>query len=179
MSRNNFELIHSLLCFSDPASYDNELSSKDPLWHSRSMLEHFQKNSADIATPTGPSALDEHSTATKARTEAKTYNAHKPAKFAVCFYAVTGSVNPYISSFFDNRAGNKTGVCGAVDYTRVFCVLRKPYNVLFSSPENKIKIEKDSPSALLLLQMAHQTKSYPDPSGHHVFSLITFIPDTN
>jgi hypothetical protein len=100
MSRNNFELIRSLLCFSDPASYDNEFSSKDPLWHSRSMLEHFQKNSADIATPTGPSALDEHSTATKARTEAKTYNAHKPAKFAVCFYAVTGSVNPYISSFF-------------------------------------------------------------------------------
>jgi hypothetical protein len=44
----------------------------------------------DIATPTGPSALDEHSTATKARTVAKTYNAHKPAKFAVCFYAVRG-----------------------------------------------------------------------------------------
>jgi len=107
------------------------------------MLEHFQKNSADIATPTGPSALDEHSTATMARTEAKTYNAHKPAKFAVHFYAVTGSVNPYISSFFDNCAGNKTGVCGAVDCTRVFCVLRKPYNVLFSNPENKIKIEKN------------------------------------
>jgi hypothetical protein len=49
--------------------------------------------------------------------EAKTYNAHKPAKFAVRFYVVTGSVKPYISSFFDNRAGNKTGVCGAVDYT--------------------------------------------------------------
>jgi len=70
------------------------------------------------------------------------------------------------------------GVRGTVDYTRVFCVLRKPYYVLFSNPENKIKIEKDSPSALWLLQMAHQTKSYPDPSGHHVFSLITFIPDT-
>jgi len=54
---------------------------------------------------------------TKARMEAKTYNAHKPAKFAVRFYVVTGSVKPYISSFFDNRAGNKTGVCGAVDYT--------------------------------------------------------------
>ena len=62
------------------------------------MLEHFQKNSADIATPTGPSALDEHSTATKAWTEAKIYNAYEPAKFAAHFYAdaVTGVVNPYI-----------------------------------------------------------------------------------
>ena len=53
------------------------------------MLEHFQKNSADIATPTGPSALDEPPPTTKARMEAKTYNAHKPAKFAVRFYVVT------------------------------------------------------------------------------------------
>jgi hypothetical protein len=79
-----------------------------------------------------------------------------------------------MSSFFDNRVGNKTGVCGAVDYTRVFCVLRKPYNVLLSNPENKIKIEKDSPTALWLLQMAHQTKSYPDPSGRHVFFTDNF-----
>jgi hypothetical protein len=60
-----------------------------------------------IAFPIGPSALDEHSNAMKARTTAKTYNTNKPAKFAIRLYAVTGSINPYISSFFDNRAGNK------------------------------------------------------------------------
>jgi hypothetical protein len=35
MSHNNFVLIHSLLCFSEPASNENELTLKDPLWHSQ------------------------------------------------------------------------------------------------------------------------------------------------
>jgi hypothetical protein len=112
MSHNQFQLIRSMLCFANPACYNHEVSSKDPLWHSLPLLEHFM-NSAEVATPAGPSALDECSARTKARTAAKTFNAQKPAKFAVRFYAVTGSVNPYISSFFDNRAGNKTGVWGS------------------------------------------------------------------
>jgi hypothetical protein len=131
MSRNKFELIRSLLSFYDRESYDANLSSLDPLWHSRNILEHFLRNCVDVATPTGPSALDEHSTATKARTTDKTYNANKPAKFAIRFYAVTGAVTPYISSFFDNCAGNKTNICDAVEYTTIFKAIKMPYNYLF------------------------------------------------
>ncbi len=142
-------------------------------------MEHFLKNCAEVATPIGPSALDEHSTATKARTTAKTYNANKPAMFAIRFYAVTGSINPYISSFFDNHAGNKTNVCGAVEYCNTFKVLKTPYNYLFHNPEYAIKIEKDSLSALWLLQMAHQTKRLPDPSGKRVFFTDNFYTRHN
>jgi len=54
--------------------------------------------SCEYYNPYWSCALDEHSTATKAWTEAKIYNAHEPAKFAAHFYAdaVTGVVNPYI-----------------------------------------------------------------------------------
>jgi hypothetical protein len=173
MSRNQFQLIRSMLCFANPACYNHEVSSKDPLWHSWPLLEHFIRNSAEVATPKGPSALDECSARTKARTAAKTFTAKNPAKFAVRFYAVTGSVNPYISSFFDNRAGNKTGVCGAVDYCRIFRTLRTPYNNIFH-PDNKINIEKDSPSSLWLLQMSHQTRIVPDPSGRRIFFTDNF-----
>jgi len=168
MSHNQFQLIRSLLCFVNSTSYNHEVASKDPLWHSRPLLEHFIRNSAEIATPIGPSALDECSARTKARTGAKTFNAKKPDKFAIRFYAVAGSVNLYISSFFDNGAGNKTGVCAAVDFYRIFRSLWTPYNNVFHS-DNRIKIEKDSSSSLWLLQMAHQTQNFPDPSGRRFF----------
>ncbi len=100
------------MCFANPACYNYEVSSKDPLWHSWPLLEHFIWNSAEVARLKGPSALDECSARTEARTAAKTFNAKKPAKFAVRFYAVAGSMNPYFSSYFDIQAGNKTGVSG-------------------------------------------------------------------
>lgn len=178
MSRNRFELIRSQLCFANPEQYNHEVASKDPLWHSRSLLEHFTKNCAEVATPIGPSALDECSARTKARTAAKTFNKNKPAKFAVRFYAVTGSVNPYISSLYDNRAGNKTGIPAAIDYCRIFRSLRTPYNNVFH-PDLNLKIEKDSPSALWMLQMAHQTKAFPDPSGKRIFFTDNFYTRHN
>jgi len=173
MGHNQLQLIRSLLCFVNSNSYNHEVASKDPLWHSLPLLEHFIQNSAKIATPIGPSALDECSAKNKARTGAKTFNAKKPDKFAVRFYAVAGSVNPYISSFFDNRAGNKTGVCAAVNCCRIFHSLWTPYNNEFHS-NNQIKIGKDFPSSLWLLQMAHQTQNFPDPSGRRVFFVDNF-----
>jgi len=179
MSRDKFELIRSMICFTNPSEYNHEVASKDPLWHSRSILEHLVKNSATVATvatvatPTGPSSLDECAAPTKARTTAKTFNKEKPDKFAVRFYAVVGSVIPYMSSLCDNHAGNKTGVSGALDYCRVFRTLRTPLNHLFH-PDNRIKFEKDSPSSLWVLQMAHQTKMCPDPSGGRVFFTDNF-----
>jgi hypothetical protein len=64
-------------------------------------------------------------------------------------------------------------VCGAVDYCRIFRTLRTPYNNLFH-PDNKISIEKDSPSSLWLLQIAHQTRLVPDPSGRRIFFINNF-----
>jgi hypothetical protein len=55
MSRNDFQLIRGATKF-HPPEYDNELASKDPLWHSRVMLKHYQKNSASHAVPAGSSA---------------------------------------------------------------------------------------------------------------------------
>jgi hypothetical protein len=165
MSQNKYELICTMICFTDPSEYNHEVASKDPLWHSRSIFEHLVKNSATVATPTGPSSLDECAAPTEACTAAKIFNKEKPDKFAVRFYAVVGSVIPYMSSLCDNHAGNKTGVSSAIDYCLLFRCLRTPLNHLFHS-DNEIKFEKDAPSSLWVLQMAHQTRMFPDPSGH-------------
>jgi len=141
---------------------------------SRSLLEHFLKNCASVATPVdGPSALDENTARTKARTKAKTYNANKPCKWGIRFYAVNGAVIPYLSSFFDNRAGNTTGRSGAEDYCTVFRKLRTPYNRIFSA-DNDFNIPVHSPTSLWVLQMAHQTQSRVDPNGRRIFFTDNF-----
>jgi hypothetical protein len=71
MSRNKFELIRAMICFTNPSEYNHEVASKEPLWHSRSILKHLVKNLATVATPTGPSSLDECTARIKARTTAK------------------------------------------------------------------------------------------------------------
>jgi hypothetical protein len=91
----------------------------------------------------------------------------------VKFYAVFRSVIPCMSSLCDNRAGNKTGVSGTLDCCQLFRTLRTPLNHLFY-PDNRIKFEKDSPSSLWVLQMVHQTKMCPDPSGRRVFFTDNF-----
>jgi hypothetical protein len=73
----------------------------------------------------------------------------------------------------------KTNFCGAVEYFNTFKVLKTPYNYLFHNPEYAIKIEKDSLSALWLLQMADQTKRLPDPSGKRVFFTDNFYTRHN
>jgi hypothetical protein len=173
MSRNVFQCIRSSITLRDLSSYDHDSASSDPLWHSRSLLEHFLKNCATVATPIGPSALDENTARTKARTKAKTYNANKPCKWGIRFYAVNGAVIPYLSSFFDNRAGNTTGRSGAEDYCTVFRSLRTPYNRIFSA-ENDFNIPVHSPTSLWVLQMAHQTQSMGDPNGRRIFFTDNF-----
>mmetsp|Transcript_13330 Transcript_13330/g.19112 ORF Transcript_13330/g.19112 Transcript_13330/m.19112 type:complete len:325 (-) Transcript_13330:473-1447(-) len=155
MSRNVFQCILSSITLQDLSSYDHDSASNDPLWHSRSLLDHFLKNCATVATPIGPSALDENTARTKACTKAKTYNANKPCKWGIRFYAVNGAVVPYLSSFFDNRAGNTTGRSGEEDYCTVFRSLRTPYNKIFSA-ENDFHIPVHSPSSLWVLQKQQQ-----------------------
>ena len=43
MSRDDFMTIRANISLRDPESYNHDEASADPLWHSRKLLEHFQK----------------------------------------------------------------------------------------------------------------------------------------
>ena len=103
---------------------------------------------------------------TKARTTASSFIANKPDKHAIRFYTVASSKHAYISSMFDNRSGNTSGELGPQAYCRIHRELRTPYNKVLGSSEF---VDKDSPTSLWILPMAHQTKLLPDPSGKRMF----------
>eukprot|EP00644_Phytophthora_capsici_P008622 jgi/Phyca11/111707/e_gw1.20.416.1 len=64
MARTRFQHIRAALKFY--ANGDESIDKiRDPLWHSRSILGHFQKRFAAFATPTGVSTIDEMTVATK------------------------------------------------------------------------------------------------------------------
>jgi len=81
MSRNDFQDIRGAIQFHPSDCFDAATIEKDPLYHSRTILNHFQKQCASVAVPCGTSALDENSIRTSARTKAKHYmereQAHK------------------------------------------------------------------------------------------------------
>ena len=64
MSRDNFTKIISNLKFYP--KYEHDVAVKDPLWHSRVMLNHFLKNSTEVAVPVGCPELDENTVRCKA-----------------------------------------------------------------------------------------------------------------
>jgi hypothetical protein len=119
MSRNDFQLIRGATKF-HPPEYDNELASKDPLWHSRVMLKHYQKNSASHAVPAGSSALDVNTCRTNGRTREKSYMPMKPNCFGIHFYICTGATELYNSYMADNGTGNLTGTSHADRYIDIF-----------------------------------------------------------
>ena len=165
ISRMDFQNICANIPLHDLNVYDHDLASSDPLWHSRSMLEHFTKKSAGIAVPVGASALDECMVWMKARLMAHTYLPNKPNKYGIRFYVVFGSKLLFLSSIADNRSGNTTGISGATNYCRVFQDLHMPYNNILGVLNSSIN--KDSLSALWVLQMGQQTKLLQDPSSSH------------
>jgi len=122
------------------------------------VLDQFIKKSASIAVPVGVSALDENSCPTKARTKAKTYSPNKPAKYAIRFYAVVGHKFCYLSSMFDSRSGNSTGIEGVHDYCCLFRTLRTPYYKVMGNDTTKDSL-LDTPSALWVCMMGHQTSA--------------------
>ena len=174
MSKHMFTGIRSNILLCNPDLYLHDEASHDPLWHSRKMLEHFQKNLSNIAVPMGCSALDEAGFGTKARTKASSYCPLKPDKYAVRFYAVVGNTYSYLSSLFDNWSGNTTSISPPEACCRLHREMRTPFNRVFDSQND---VEKDSPSALWVLMMAHQTKSAKKPLGKRYFSLIISIQD--
>jgi hypothetical protein len=135
------------------------MAGADPLWSCRSILDQFIKKSACLAVPIGVSALDENSCPTKAKTKAKTYSPNKPAKYATRFYVIVGHKYCYLSSMYDNRAGNSTGVNGVHDYMHLFPHLRLPYKNIIERDASKDSL-RNTPSALWVVMMGHQTSSY-------------------
>ena len=120
MSGMDFQNIHANITLHDPNAYHHDVASSDPLWHSRSMLEHFTKESGGIAVPVGTLALDECMAWMKSKSKACTFLPNKPDKYGIRFFAVVRSKHLYLSSIADNRSGNTTGISGAPDYCRVF-----------------------------------------------------------
>ena len=118
MSRNTFTQICS--CVKLYPKYVHDVAANDPLWHSRIILEHFIKNSANIAVPDGAVAIDENTIMCKGRTRAKTHMCNKPIKFGILFYAVVGWKYTYLHSLWDNDSGNKSQVSAASRYCNVF-----------------------------------------------------------
>jgi hypothetical protein len=167
MSHTDFQTIRGVIQFHQPTAYDSEIASKDPLWHSHTILGHFQQQCSAVAVPLGVSALDEASCQTSARTQAKMYMPKMPIKYGIQFYAIMGSCDLYCHIFCDNNAGNNLPMLAAEHYTNQFQDMHLPYNKTFeANPDGKVSgVSKDSPSALWTLQMSHQTKKCPDPSG--------------
>ena len=155
MSRNRFQSIRASLILKAQTMSGEALSSMDPLYSCRRLLDTIAKSFSDIAVPLGTSALDEASCRSKARNRAISFIPNKPDKFAIRFYCVVGSSGPYIHSIFDNGRGNTSPMCQVERFNHVHKIFGHILNNEFGS--NSI-IEKTSASALWLCQLLHQSK---------------------
>jgi hypothetical protein len=65
---------------------------------------------------------------------------------------------------FDNQAGNTTGVEGVHDYCHLFRTLRTPYYQVMGNDTSSDSLA-DTPSALWVCMMGHQTANLKQPNG--------------
>jgi len=65
---------------------------------------------------------------------------------------------------FDNQAGNSTGFEGVHNYCRLFHSLCTPYFKVIGNNKSKDSMA-DTPSALWVCMMAHQTAGYKQLNG--------------
>lgn len=159
LSRNDFSDIRR--CIRIYPSYDNDIAARDPLWHSRVIMNAFFRSAANIAVPTGVQTFDEISVRCSARTMAKTYMPNKPIKYGIRFYAIIGNPSMYIHSIYDNNSGSRIGMSPADAYCSLIRFLRGVAMRKFDQKMDK----RDSASALRCLQIAHQTQPSPQRTG--------------
>ena len=176
MSRDNVLHIRSNVVLCHPSLYDHHEASNDTIWYLWKMLEHVQKNIASVAVPFGSITLDEAGFRTKARTKARSYIPTKPDKYAVRMYCVVGTQNSYCPSIVNNSPGYTTSISPAKDYCHFCRKLWTPFNRVFNNQQD---VDKNSPSALWVLMMVHQTKTWPDPSGKWIFSHGEYLYETH
>ncbi|GMF35134.1 unnamed protein product [Phytophthora fragariaefolia] len=128
---------------------------RDPLLHSRTVMEHVQSKFAQIAVPYGTSSLDENSVRTKARTRAKSFIPSKPDKHAIRFYAVVARKSLYVHTIWDNGSGNFSKMTPAARYTKIFPSLATPLGRVLDDPD--IPVDKKGASVLWVAMMGHQS----------------------
>ena len=144
--------------------YDEAVASKDPLWHSRSMLNHFWKNCVKNAVPLGVTAFDENGIRSRGRCAAISYIKMKPDQYAIRLYASVSWAHTYMHTFSDNGSGNKfmeDSSC-ALSYAAEFRAISKLLRHMDG-------MDDMCQGTLWMLMMAHQTKLYPDPTGRRLF----------
>lgn len=165
MPRTRFQNIRSALQF-HPFEDPTLDKLRDPLWHSRTILAHFQRRFAEFAVPTGVSSINEMTVATKARSKARTYMPSKPDKYGVRFYAVVGWDALYVHTIWDNASDNTQSTSPAQRYTQQFPSLRTSlYNTLW---RDEIGVSANSATALWLTMVGHQPKILRSPSGYRL-----------
>ena len=169
MSREDFQKIRSSLTLHP--KYVHESAVADPLWHSRHFLNHFIQNAASIAVPLGATSLDETTIRCKARTLARTCMKSKPTKHGIRFYSVVSWKEAYLHTLWDNGSGNETGLNPAETYCELFRGLRGVFHKKFSKNS---PVSAKKPSALWIMQLAHQRKLHKDPSGERLVVMDNF-----
>ena len=169
MSRSDFQRIRSGLTLHPKYAHDEAVA--DPLWRSRHVLNHFVQNSASVAVPLGATSLDETTIRCKARTRARTCMNSKPTKYGIRFYSVVSWKEAYLHTFWDNGSGNETRTNSAESYCALFRGLRGVFHRNFSK---RSVVSPKKPSALWIMQLAHQHKSYKDPSGERLVVMDNF-----
>jgi hypothetical protein len=177
MSRDKFQKIRASLQFRCRATVTHLEKVQDPLWFSRVLLQHLQRNCATVAVPKATSALDENSAAYKGRSKARSYMPSKPDKYAIRFYALVGSGKGlYLHSIQDNGRGNTTATTPANRFSNVFPDMRTPLRkaLLTFNTTYECGIKLDSASALWLSMICHQTQKSPSPSGRRVVVMDNF-----
>jgi hypothetical protein len=177
MGRTRFQNIRASLQFRCHASVTHLEKVQDPLWFSRVLLEHLQRNCAYVAVPKSCSALDENSAAYKGRSKARSYMPSKPDKYAIRFYAVVGSGKGlYLHSIHDNGRGNSSATTPASRFSSVFPEMRTPLRnaLLQFNTTYECGIKLDSASALWLSMICQQTQKSPSPSGRRIVVMDNF-----
>jgi len=144
----------------------------DCLWHSRALIIEFVTRSSKLAVPVGAVALDECSIRCKGRTDAKSYNPAKPAKYAIRLFALVGGKTPYMFSCWDGGHGKKREYLPPVQqYLKAFSDLSATYS-LSLVPQGIV--DRDSSSALWVMMMTHLVAACKDQDADFWFFTDNF-----
>ncbi|POM66675.1 LOW QUALITY PROTEIN: Hypothetical protein PHPALM_17430 [Phytophthora palmivora] len=149
MPRTRFQDIRAALQFHAPN--DSTIDKvRDPLWHSRVLLTHFQERFAD---PYWLYSIDKMTVRIKARSRERTYMSSKPDKYGVRFYSVVGWDSLYVHAIWDNGSGHNQQSTPAQRYTQQFPELRTSlHNIL---DRDDIFVSSKSVTALWLAMAGH------------------------
>ena len=83
MSRNRFQTVRAILILKAQTMSGEALSSMDPLYSCRRLLDTIAKSISDIAVPLGTAAFDESSCRSKTQNRAISFIPNKPDKLAI------------------------------------------------------------------------------------------------